>query len=290
MSKKFFDLYFEYAGVGRSESPAVFHRWAIIGCVGTMLGRQVRIPFGHGQIYPNQFIMLMGTPGTRKSTAINTAVKVLKSTGYTRFAGDKTSKEAFLRDMKQNDATDFLSDADLEEMTLDSPAEVCIAADEFTDFVGQNNMDFLTMLTKLWDCPPDYKNPKMQGKNVAVHQPTVNILSGNTLQGFSLAFPAEALGNGFMSRLLFIHGEPTGKKVTFPQPPEFEITERVIFYMNTIKERIKGDMSFSEEHANFLVNNGDGTFEDAIYLINLAKEKIKEQFNIDIEEEIIIYK
>ena len=50
MSKEFFDLYFEYAGVGRSESPAVFHRWAIIGCVGTMLGRQVRIPFGHGQI------------------------------------------------------------------------------------------------------------------------------------------------------------------------------------------------------------------------------------------------
>ena len=49
-------------------------------------------------------------------------------------------------------------------------------------------------------------------------------------------------------------------------------------------------MSFSEQHANFLVNNGDGTFEDAIYLINLAKEKIKEQFNIDIEEEIIIYK
>jgi UDP-N-acetylmuramate dehydrogenase len=49
-------------------------------------------------------------------------------------------------------------------------------------------------------------------------------------------------------------------------------------------------MSFSEQHANFLVNYGDGTFEDAISLINLAKEKIKEQFNIDIEEEIIIYK
>ena len=51
----------------------------------------------------------------------------------------------------------------------------------------------------------------------------------------------------------------------------------------------QGDMSFSEQHANFLVNNGAGTFEDAIYLIDLAKKKIKEEFSIDIEEEIIIY-
>lgn len=52
----------------------------------------------------------------------------------------------------------------------------------------------------------------------------------------------------------------------------------------------KGDMSFSEEHANFLVNYGTGSFEDALYLIELAKEKIKKEFNIDIKEEIIIYK
>jgi len=51
----------------------------------------------------------------------------------------------------------------------------------------------------------------------------------------------------------------------------------------------KGSMSFSKEHANFLVNNGDGTYEDAVYLIDLAKSKIKEQFNIDIKEEVIIY-
>lgn len=50
----------------------------------------------------------------------------------------------------------------------------------------------------------------------------------------------------------------------------------------------KGDMSFSEVHANFLVNHGNGTYEDAMYLINLAKSKIKEQFNIDMKVEIVI--
>ena len=51
----------------------------------------------------------------------------------------------------------------------------------------------------------------------------------------------------------------------------------------------KGDMSFSSEHSNFLVNNGQGKYEDALYLINLAKSKIKEQFDIDMKVEIIIY-
>ena len=51
----------------------------------------------------------------------------------------------------------------------------------------------------------------------------------------------------------------------------------------------KNGMSFSKVHANFLVNDGGGTFEDAIYLINLAKQKVKSEFSIDLQTEIIIF-
>ncbi len=51
----------------------------------------------------------------------------------------------------------------------------------------------------------------------------------------------------------------------------------------------KGGMGFSSQHANFLVNYGDGTYEEAIYMINLAQERIKKEFDIDIEKEIIVY-
>lgn len=50
-----------------------------------------------------------------------------------------------------------------------------------------------------------------------------------------------------------------------------------------------GDMSFSTQHANFLINEGKGTYEDAIYLIDLAKQKVKEQFDIQLEVEITIF-
>jgi len=51
----------------------------------------------------------------------------------------------------------------------------------------------------------------------------------------------------------------------------------------------KGDVSFSDIHANFLVNLGQGSYEDAIYLIGKAKNKIKKEFNIELKEEIVIF-
>ena len=51
----------------------------------------------------------------------------------------------------------------------------------------------------------------------------------------------------------------------------------------------KNGMSFSKVHANFLVNDGGGTFEDAIFLINLAKDEVKKKFDISLQNEVIIY-
>jgi UDP-N-acetylmuramate dehydrogenase len=55
-----------------------------------------------------------------------------------------------------------------------------------------------------------------------------------------------------------------------------------------LKGTKKGDMQWSPIHANFLVNLGNGTFEDALYLITLAKKEVKKLFGITLQEEIKI--
>jgi len=50
----------------------------------------------------------------------------------------------------------------------------------------------------------------------------------------------------------------------------------------------KGAMQWSEVHANFLVNHGGGTFEEARYLMDLVKEKVLDTFGIELEEEVEI--
>jgi UDP-N-acetylmuramate dehydrogenase len=48
----------------------------------------------------------------------------------------------------------------------------------------------------------------------------------------------------------------------------------------------EGDMAWSDIHANFLVNLGNGTYREAVSLIALAKKSVFDTFDIMLEEEI----
>jgi UDP-N-acetylmuramate dehydrogenase len=69
--------------------------------------------------------------------------------------------------------------------------------------------------------------------------------------------------------------------------PEGDAAGRLIQEAGLKGYRI-GDMAFSEKHANFLVNLGKGSFDDALKLIRLAQQKVAEQFDIELEPEILI--
>lgn len=266
MNEDYFDLYLRYAGAGVTEPPTVYHRWTAISLIGALLSRSVYFPFGHGQIYPNQYINIMGPPGSRKSTAINIAPKLLKAVGYNRFAADKVSKERFLMDMQNFDP---IEDPDeLLALTIDAPSECYVVAEEFTDFIGTANLEFLTMLTKLWDNQEEYKQPKIHGACVKVFKPTVNILAGNTPQNFSIAFPPEAMGNGYMSRCLFIHGETTDRKVAFPEPPRKDLFDKLVERLNKIKATMVGAVAITDEARQIMkeIYEGFTPLEDSRFL------------------------
>ncbi len=55
-----------------------------------------------------------------------------------------------------------------------------------------------------------------------------------------------------------------------------------------LKGRVEGGAQISEKHANFIVNIGNASFDDVIFLKELAKKMVFEKFGIMLEEEIII--
>lgn len=194
--------------------------------------------------------MLMGSPGARKSTAINTGKKLLQESGYNTFAADAVSKEMFLADMGRKDNEEI--DLDLDTLVSDNPTECFVVAEEFNDFIGQGDTQFVTRLTKLWDNPPEFRHPKLHGKSVYVYKPTINILGGNTQQNFSLAIPPEAIGNGFCSRFLFIHSEPSGRFVTFPKPGKKESREWIIERLKRIRASCRGSIAIDSNALHLL--------------------------------------
>lgn len=69
--------------------------------------------------------------------------------------------------------------------------------------------------------------------------------------------------------------------------PQNDYAGRLIEAVGLKGKRV-GDMEFSTIHANFLVNHGNGNFDDAIYLVQEAQKRVYEAFEIWLECEIII--
>ncbi len=49
-----------------------------------------------------------------------------------------------------------------------------------------------------------------------------------------------------------------------------------------------GDFEVSEKHANFIINKAKGKPKDLLRLINMIKKTVKERFNVDLEEEVVV--
>lgn len=71
--------------------------------------------------------------------------------------------------------------------------------------------------------------------------------------------------------------------------PEGDFSARLISEAGLKGTRV-GGAEISPKHPNFIVNHGDATFEDISKILTLVKEKIKNLYNIQLEEEIIILK
>ncbi|MDN5697324.1 MAG: UDP-N-acetylmuramate dehydrogenase [Rubrobacter sp.] len=67
--------------------------------------------------------------------------------------------------------------------------------------------------------------------------------------------------------------------------PEGDYPGRVIEAAGLKGTRI-GDVEISTVHANYIVNLGGGSSEDALKLMSLAREKVKERVGLDLEPEV----
>jgi hypothetical protein len=246
-----------------TEVPTIFNRWSAISAIAAILGRQCWVDHGHNRIYPNQYVMLVGESGTRKSTAVSYMKKLLTDVGYKKFAAKKTSKEKFLEDLHDGMEKIYDIEDDILDVTKHrkgnwtgkpnptmrelfgversgEPSECLIAADEFNIFLGHSNIEFIEILTDLWDYNGLYPGRTKTGKPILINDPTICIHGGNTQIGISMAFPPEVIGQGFFARLISVYSDATGRRVTFPKPPNQELRKVLLETLSRLKHTFKG--------------------------------------------------
>jgi Protein of unknown function (DUF3987) len=254
----FFNHYISFMADSAGEVPAFFNRWSLISGIGALLGRRYYFSHGNFQINPNIYCMLIGSPGTRKSSAIKLMKKFILATGYETIAASKTTKEKFILDLAgMGDESDSSSLSVLEQnlwgdgADSQEDAEIFVMADEFNNFFGNGNIEFISLLGEFWDYEGIYESRSKHSKPVRVSNPTVSILGGNTPTNLATAFPPEVIGQGFFSRILLIYGEPNGRRIAFPTTPSAQESSIIIEYLRKIRS-LAGGITLTSEAQNLL--------------------------------------
>lgn len=265
----FFAEYFRYTE--ETEPPRNYHRWCATTSIGAILGRNYFIQHGHFRVFPNLYTLLIGESGTRKSTAIKMIKRLVSHSGYETFAADKTSKEKFLLDLEGGELSEIDEGINgktakkvLDSITASSLwgddalreiREVFIVAGEFNEFIRAGDIEFCSLLGDLWDWDDDkapYRQRLKNSRSVAIFQPTISLLGGNTPERFAQAFPTAILGQGFFSRLLLIHGERSDKRLSFPPEPDPDQTTALADMLKEIRVRYRGPATLGTKAQSIL--------------------------------------
>lgn len=250
-----------------TESPRLFHVWQAVFNISCSLGRRCWFPFGPMNIYPNHYILLVGTPGTRKSTVAAIGKKILKAGTGVRFGPQDTAgqRQGIVAAMQNESETDklFLNGVEVgardntiaslgeleqvtdipesEEQAFISEADkhhIAVVASEFSRFIGQNNLQMLDFLTTMWD-GDDYEY-QLKSSKVELKNPLINLVGCTTPTSIANSMPPAAGGQGFLSRIILVYGARKYKLVPRPSVPDVDLVKSVENTLNDIYYQMHG--------------------------------------------------
>ena len=224
--------------------------WAGLSCLAAQLARNVYIPFGNGKIYPNLYIMFVGDPGKRKSTAIKDLKKRVKAAGYQNICGDKVTMQKYLLDLAGVGEAS-IDDSNITEFNLgitlgtNDYVESYINQDEFSDFIGINNYPFISLLGNFWDIDEPYVYRTKGGQSIEIPSPIVNILGATTPSQFNTIFPPAISEQGFLSRLIIVNIPESKRKIARPLPSDETVIEKVVAGFKAVR-KLSGELGMSD--------------------------------------------
>ena len=224
--------------------------WAGLSCIAAQLARNVYIPFGNGKIYPNLYVMFVGDPGKRKSTAIKDLKKRIKAAGYQNICGDKVTMQKYLLDLA-GVGEGSIEDSNITEFNLgitlgaNDYVESYINQDEFSDFIGINNYPFISLLGNFWDIDEPYVYRTKNGQSIEIPSPMVNILGATTPSQFNTIFPPAISEQGFLSRLIIVNIPESKRKIARPLPSDANVIEKVVDGLKAVR-KLSGELVMSD--------------------------------------------
>lgn len=227
-----------------SEPPVLYRKWTAISTIASALQRKVRVELGISlTVYPNFYIVLTGPSATGKGTAMGYAHDIISQVPAIRKAANATSLQALIRKMKNSN----LTDVDMHTGKQYFHSSLTIFSTEFTVFLGYSNKEMIAALCDWYDCHERWKYETIKRDEEEVIGVWVNILAGTTPDNIQSSLPAEAIGHGLTSRIIFVNEEKKAKLVVFTAATkrEIELQQLLVYDLERIA-LITGKYHFTE--------------------------------------------
>jgi hypothetical protein len=168
--------------------------------------RNLHLPRGYFNIYPNLYIALVAPSGFSKSSAANIGINAI------------VSKLKSVDLLKEKLTSWFLLDY-FDKLTK-SKGECCVTiyAPEMKSFLGDlNKTETVTLLTSFYECPdsPAYRTKGggvLQFKDICI-----NLIACSTPEWLTFGTTTDEIAGGFTGRFVYVYADSTDRSFPFPE-------------------------------------------------------------------------
>jgi hypothetical protein len=160
-----------------------------------------------GVLYPNLYVLLVAPPGVGKTEAIKRVGDLWHATESLHVAPDAVTKAAMIDALARANVKLNVRDAN-GTMQFEIFHGLNIAADEFGVLCPAYDLAFLSVLSKLYDNGPSFKEELRSRKGedqINIKAPILNILAGTQPGFMGQLLPEAAWSQGITSRLLMVY-------------------------------------------------------------------------------------
>ena len=229
-----------------TESPVSYHTWTAVSMIAGALQRKCYMQWGLETIYPNMYIVLVGSAGrTRKSLAINIGEEIFKGLDLP-LTSESITPEALLVKLSNAQA----QYVDHQGLVHIHSSLTCFSK-ELVTLLGHSNYKFLGYLTDWWDAHDKWVYETISRKEDSIIGMYLNLLGATAPDWVATMLPIEAIGGGFTSRCIFVVETNKAKHIPLPvlTDEQTKLKQALVHDLQQIA-LLQGNYEFEEEAAN----------------------------------------
>lgn len=238
------ETYLEYTAF--QEAPAKFHLWTGLSTLASVAQRNIKLPRGYFNIYPNLYVALVAPSGFTKTSAADISIGFLKEVKSIELIEEKVTSW-------------YLLDYFTELTTNKGQCCVTMYAPEMKTFLGDlNKAELVAMLTSFYGCPNSSSFRTKGNKGTAIFKNIcLNLLACSTPEWLTLGTTTDEIAGGFTGRFVYVFEDIPERSFAFPEDhitPQTKSLRQDLIDDLILISNLKGDFIITDQaKADYLI-------------------------------------